>query len=102
MPSFVFATSILRNQQPTAESTFQTDYYCFIFRNTVKHYISNVSCYKHPKQTETTSYLCHHCHKVGGSGLVIQSLTRFDSQDPTVAINGKLGKRGGLLMFKTT
>lgn len=61
-----------------------------------------VSCYERARRTDVTSYLCHHCHKVCGSGLVIQSLTRFDSQDTAVAIDGKLGKRGGLLMFKTT
>lgn len=43
-------------------------------------------------QTEMTSYLCHYGHKVCGSGLVIQSLTRFDSQDSAVSINCKLGK----------
>lgn len=43
-------------------------------------------------QTEMTSYLCHHGHKVCGSGLEIQSLTRFDSQDSAVSINRKLGK----------
>lgn len=46
---------------------------------------------------EGTSYLCHHSHKVCGSGLEIQSLTRFDSQDPAVSINRKLGKWWGLV-----
>lgn len=43
-------------------------------------------------QTEMPSHLCHHGHKVCESGLIIQSLTRFDSQDPAVSVNRKLGK----------
>lgn len=53
-------------------------------------------------QTEMASYLCHHGHKVCGSGLVIQSLTRFDSQNPVVSINRKLGKWRGLVVDKIT
>lgn len=40
-----------------------------------------------------TSHLCNDCHKVGGRGLVVQSLTRFNSKDTAVPIDGKLGKR---------
>lgn len=42
------------------------------------------------RQIMMTSHLCDHHHKVGGSGLVVQSLPRLDPQDTTVPIDGKL------------
>lgn len=45
------------------------------------------------KRIMMTSHLCDHRHKVGGGGLVVQSLPRLDSQDTTVPIDGKLWER---------
>lgn len=45
-----------------------------------------------------TSHLCNHRHKVRGCGLVVQSLTRFDSKDAAVTVDGKLGKRRCLII----
>lgn len=49
-----------------------------------------------------TSHLCNHCHKMCWRGLVVQSLAWFDSNDPTVPIDGELGKWGGLIRWKAT
>lgn len=120
MPPFVFAASILRKQQQIVELTFHKylisllEYRYFILHLEM-HIWYNITylffvvfylifvlffvldrCGRNATsvkgQAEMTSYLCHHGHKVCGSGLVIQSLPRFDSQDPTVSVNRKLGK----------
>lgn len=39
---------------------------------------------------------------MGGRRLVVQSLARFDSQDAAVPVDGKLGKRQGLIKYKAT
>lgn len=50
------------------------------------------------QRASVTSHLSNHRHEVCGCGLVVQSLARFDSQDAAVPIDGKLGKRRGLIM----
>lgn len=50
------------------------------------------------KSVTVTSHLCNYCHKMRWCGLKVQSLTEFDSEDPTVSINGELGEWGGLII----
>lgn len=53
------------------------------------------------QRTTPASHLSNDCHKMCWCGFVVQSLTRFDSKDPAVPINGELGKWGGLIMLRT-
>lgn len=44
------------------------------------------------------SHLGDYCHKMCRCSLIVQSLARFNSEDPAVSINGELGKRGILII----
>ena len=73
---------------------------CLVSRAEVNKLIECSCCglflNSHDVSQTATSHLCHHCHEMCGRGLVVQSLPWFDSEDPAVAVDGELGKRGGL------